>query len=370
MSAPDTARRSSRKSSILLVAALVVGVALTVWSAAGAGNDRPLDPANAGPDGTRALARVLDGRGLDVEVVRGRDELDAARVDSGTTVLVTSTDALGTSTLRHLRLHAREGEVVLVDPGILVLEALGVAEQPDRRQMADPFPGRCEDPRFDRLRVEADRVSVFPGEGCFTVGNGALLVSPADGLWLFGAADALTNEQILGADNAAVALRLAGSRERVVWYVPAATDLTGEDTLSVSALLPRWLAPALWLLALATLAAIAWRIRRLGPLAVEPLPVTVRAIETTTSRGRLYRKAGDREHASRSLRAASRRRLARTLRPADGDDRALVDAVAAHTGRSPDRVGALLTGDPPSTDDHLITLARDLAALEEEVRRR
>ena len=46
---------------------------------------------------------------------------------------------------------------------------------------------------------------------------------------------------------------------------------------------------ALWLLGIAMLAVIWWRGRRLGALASEPLPVTVRSLETTEARGRLYR---------------------------------------------------------------------------------
>ena len=59
---------------------------------------------------------------------------------------------------------------------------------------------------------------------------------------------------------------------------------------------------------------ILWRARRLGPLATEPLPVVVRAVETTRSLGRLYRRSGDRGHAAESLRRAARSRLAERLR--------------------------------------------------------
>ena len=65
--------------------------------------------------------------------------------------------------------------------------------------------------------------------------------------------------------------------------------------------------------AIAVLALLVWRSRRLGALASEPLPVVVKAIETTRSRGRLYRKAGDRDHAAGALRAAARVRAAERL---------------------------------------------------------
>ena len=45
-----------------------------------------------------------------------------------------------------------------------------------------------------------------------------------------------------------------------------------------------------------------WRARRLGRVVEEPLPVVVKAIETTQRRGRLDRKARDRQHAAAALR--------------------------------------------------------------------
>ena len=118
---------------------------------------------------------------------------------------------------------------------------------------------------------------------------------------------------------------------------------------------------------------IAWRVRRLGPLAIEPLPVVVKAIETTRSRGRLYRKAGDRAHAAARLRAATRTRAAERLRLGAGhDEAALVRDVARHVGRPEAEIAVIIgsQGPVPGSDRDLISLARDLATLEEEVRRR
>ena len=56
--------------------------------------------------------------------------------------------------------------------------------------------------------------------------------------------------------------------------------------------------PGLWIAGATVVALLLWRVRRLGPLVTEPLPVIVKAIETARSRGRLYRKAGDRAHAA------------------------------------------------------------------------
>ena len=97
---------------------------------------------------------------------------------------------------------------------------------------------------------------------------------------LLGAADILTNDQILRADNAAAAVRLLG--ERPARLVRPDLRRPGRRRRGeLRSLLPRWLVPALWLVGLTTVALMFWRGRRLGPLATEPLPVVVKAVETT-----------------------------------------------------------------------------------------
>jgi hypothetical protein len=193
-----------------------------------------------------------------------------------------------------------------------------------------------------------------------------------DGVSLFGAGDALTNDQVLRADNAALALRLLGQDQRLVWYVPQLGDLVADDGVSLESLAPDWIRPGIWLLALTVIGLALWRGRRLGPLASEPLPVVVKAIETTLSRGRLYRRAGDREHAARALRRAARDRAAERLRlGVVTDPHTLVRDVAHHVGRPEAEVAALIGphAPTPATDAALIALATRLAELDREVRR-
>ena len=230
----------------------------------------------------------------------------------------------------------------------------------------------CDDPLLDGLTLEVDSTSVYPGDGCFDGTGGAVVVRPSEDTLLLGADQALTNDQVLRADNAAVALRLLGQSPRLVWYVPDSADLLGEDGVGLRTLLPRWIQPGLVLGLLALVLLVVWRGRRFGALATEPLPVVVRAAETTRSLGRLYRRSGDRQHAAESLRRAARARLAERLRlgtttPAD----VVVREVARRTDRREDALAALLgpDGDVPSSDRALITLAEDLAELDREVRR-
>lgn len=378
MSAPvATPERTGRRisgSTLLIVGGLAVAV-LTVIVLAGQGADRyaELDPENGDPNGARALAQVLDDQGVDVTIVRNADDLDETDVDADTTVVVTSTELLGQSTTDRMVARAEPGRLVVVDAGPGTTDALGLATLPLGAELDDAVEADCADPTYAGLSVAVDFGLAYPvDDGCFTTTDGALLAEPRPGLVLLGAGQALSNDQVLRADNAAVGLRLLGQTDRLVWYVPSLDDLVADDGVSLTTLLPRWLRPALWLVAIATIALLVWRARRLGALAIEPLPVAVKAIETTRSRGRLYRKAGDRAHAAAVLRAAARVRVAERLRlGSHPDPDAVVRDVARHTGRAVADIEALLgpRAAPPATDHDLITLADQLAELDREVRR-
>ncbi len=332
----------------------------------------PLDPANPDPEGAQAVARVLADQGVDVTVVRDAAALEAVDV-AGSTVLVTSTDLLGESTIERLRTHTRDARLVLVEPGPGTTEAFGISDLPFSVALDDPRPARCADPRYVGLALEVDSALEYPVErGCFRGRHGALLAEPEPGLVLFGAGQALSNDQVLRADAGAVVLRMLGQDDRLVWYVPTLDDLVGDDGVSLATLLPEWLRPALWLTAIASIALLLWRARRLGALATEPLPVVVKAIETTRSRGRLYRKAGDRAHAASALRSAARVRAADRLGLGPhADPDTIARDLARRTGQPLEAVEALIgpAAPVPATDHDLITLANRLAELDREVRR-
>lgn len=366
-----------RQRSTLLIVGGVLAAVLTVLVLGGAEQrtGAALDPANPGPDGARAVGRVLAGQGVEVTVVRSAEELEEERVDAATTVLVTSPELLGQGTARRLLAHASDGHLVLASPGPAATEALGLDELPFSVALDEPRGAGCDQARFDGLEILVDRAAEYPTtDGCFEGRHGVLIGTPAPGITLLGAASILENDQILRADNAAVALRLLGPRDRLVWYVPDLRDVSAGEGVRVASLLPRWLTPALWLAALSMVSVILWRSRRLGPLATEPLPVTVKAIETTRSRGRMYRRAADRAHASAALRRAARDRAADRLRLPDDSRRdpdLLIRDVARRLGRPVGEIHALLApgAASPTNDADLITLATRLAALDREVGR-
>ncbi|QCW51725.2 DUF4350 domain-containing protein [Nocardioides dongxiaopingii] len=364
---PGLARR--HRSTLVVAAALVVAVAVVLVLGTGDdGRTARLDPDGSGGEGAQAVARVLDDEGVEVDVVRSADALDEADVDAGTTVVVTSAEQLGASTVERLLDRARDARVVVLEPGPELLDLLGTDGSTTPFDAGGAVPAGCDDPRYAGLEIEVDRGLGVPGAtSCF---GGALATT--DDLVLLGAGDLVTNDQVTRADNAAVALRLLGQNDRLVWYVASYDDLGGEDGVDVWSLVPDWIRPGLAVVVLAVVALILWRGRRLGALATEPVPVTVRAIETTRSRGRLYRRAGDRAHAAGALRAATRSRARDRLGLGAGtDEAALVRDLARHVGRPEADLAALVgsQGPAPGTDRDLITLAHALTALEEEVRR-
>jgi hypothetical protein len=359
------------RTALVLLSFLVLAVVVVLaFGRDQSGTGVPYDPRGAGPDGAQAVARVLDAEGVDVEVARGADAFDRADVDAGTTVVVTSTEQLGESTLERLFDRTADSTVVLVDPPPYLLQQLD-APTSTGADTDGPIPAGCDDPRFDGLEIEVDDAGGFNAPGCFD--DTLVTLGGDDGATvLLGAGELLTNDQVLRADNAAVALRLLGEDDRLVWYVASYDDLAGDEGVDFWSLAPDGLRPALVLAALALLALMLWRGRRLGRLATEPLPVSVKAIETTRSRGRLYRKGGDRAHAGQALRGAARDRCRTRLRlGAATDEPTLLREVARRTGRPEEEVGALLgsLARPPSSDRDLVALAGALQALEEEVRR-
>lgn len=354
------------------VAALLVAVLLTGGPRTGADQD----PENPGTRGAQALVQVLGDEGVEVEIVRSAAALEEQSLGADTTVVVSSPDNLGRSTAGRLlaAASAAGSTVVVAGPGAGAVEALGI----DSTVSFTSFDGsqaECTDTGLadlSGLEVEVDSaISYATTAGCFPDAGGYALASAGDDLVLLGATGIMENDQVLRADNAAVALRLLGQRPRVVWYVPSLDDLVGDDGVGLRSLLPRWLLPAVWLMGIAMLAVVWWRGRRLGALATEPLPVTVRSLETTEARGRLYRSTSARGHAAGVLRRSTRGDLTAHLRLPASDASVLVRDVAARLDRSTTDIEALIGegATAPTTDDELIRLAAALAELDREVRR-
>ncbi|WP_392544744.1 DUF4350 domain-containing protein [Oryzobacter telluris] len=355
----------------------------------------PLDPEGVGPVGARALAEVLRRQGVEVEVVRSIAGLEGAGVDRLTTVLVADPTNLGSGAAVRTSGAVRDaGRLVLVNPDSDQLRRMEVpvTSYPGG---TDDLPARCDSPLArddDAIAFSDTRFLVQPAArgavSCFPLpgpdgkddpeGSGVAMVElPSAAAYpntvVVGFGSAWTNESITAASDAGLAVRALGSTPRLVWYQPGTSDLTaggpGEEGAAPADVWPAWTWPATTLVFLAVVLLALARGRRLGRLVREPLPVVVRAVETTESRGRLYRRSGDRQRAATVLRVATRDRLGRRLAvPRAAGEAALVHAVASVSGLPAQHAGTILFGPPPADDSALIQLAQQLTDLEERVR--
>lgn len=375
--------------AIALLAAIGVAIARTSYP------DEPFGPDSPAATGSQALLRVLQQDGVDVRTVRWtRDAADDLR--AGRTVVLTDSSDLEWQQLELLAQAsaAGEGRLVLIAPDPAALEQLlpgttiaGDLPSGTGTLVAD---ARCGEASFRARTVRAGDVAladasgtVLPGtlyapgadaEACFRTAHGASIVradGPGSGdVVVLGSPAYVMNGGISAADDSAVAINAIGAAGEVSWYLPSASDPMLTGTPSPLAHLPRWLLPLLgWgvLCAVLALIALAWR---LGPVVLEPLPVTVRSQELTVGRANLLQRAGAHDRAARSLRAAAAGRLADHLgvrRTEDLD--VLIAALAPHTTATPAELRALLGPVRVRSDEQLVRLARDLDRLQEEIDR-
>lgn len=377
-----------------IVLALVVLLVAAAVIAAIRSNARQgiLDPRAVDPYGSRAVAELLDDRGVSTRLVTTLAEARAA-AGPDTTLLVAVPDLLTDRQQDLLRetMDTSGGRTVLIAPGAPSVGSLTPGVSADDAISFESLlkPG-CDLPaarragsadmggiRYHVTAPEAD--TCYPSDGLHGLvrlpAPDAEDTDPAGDTVVLGAADILFNDSLDEHGNASLALQLLGSRPHLVWYLPSLSDdaLAGTEERSFIDLIPGgWLWGTLQLFIAAALAAL-WRARRLGPLVPENLPVAIRASETVEGRARLYRRANARERAADALRSTTRTRLA----PLAGiplaqahTPQALLPALSARLhGDGGQALPQLLFGPPPGDDAALITLADQLDALEREVRR-
>ena len=387
-------RQWRRWRTLIAVAVLVIVLGVGYGLATMGTSATRLDPSSGRPDGTRALATLLQQRGVQVERTDGFEEmLGTLDQDVPATVLLTRTENLDRERAERLRATARNANagLVLAEPSdgpALRLLAPGV--HPAGNGLTTVLPAGCDWPGAElagKVRMPDPllyRASGAEWRTCYSDGTRDALVF-SERIAVLGAAGALTNEELGQQGNAALGLNLLGARDRLIVYLPSGSDVPGDQPPSLTALLPPQVIALVGVLGVVVVLAALTAARRLGPVVAEPLPVRVPAAETTLGHARLYRRAHAHGHAAEALRGAARRRIAHRLGlPATEtsteastesgtgtgtSSAALVVAVADRTGRTESAVAEILAGGAPSDDNGLVELADALDRLEQEVSR-
>ncbi|OZD42159.1 hypothetical protein CH252_27145 [Rhodococcus sp. 06-1477-1B] len=380
MSAVAAAPVRSRRKAALGWVALAVGLLLIALVGGtlvygGYSQRAILDPESAGPDGSRAVVRLLEQQGVTVTVARDRAAAERALGTGGATLVMRDAPMLSDDGLRDLSDRAQH--VVLVEPRSRSLDVLLEGSALGGFSADLSASAECSVPAAANAGTARVGELLQPGagiEGCYPVdgefgllhgeGEDGRSVTALDGL------SVLTNTALPVDDNAALALGVLGQTDSLVWYVPSLSDADqGATAPTLGDLTPGWVTPAMLLLLTAALAAAIWRGRRFGPLVAERLPVTVRATETTEGRARLYAASKDAPHALDELRRAARARLGRLLGlTARSSPHDVADAVASRLAADRAQVRGILVDDTPRTDRDLVAAADRLRDLEESVR--
>jgi Domain of unknown function (DUF4350) len=369
--------RASRGVALTVLALVVLAVALA--SMQPSVGPQYLDPESPSQSGSRALAQLLGQRGVPVQTVRDADDaLSAARSDS--VLVIVRSERLTDEELNRLR--TAPGDLLLIDPSRSVLEALAPGVQPATgsfQNVAGPDCGLDAAVRASQAHFGLSELYLAPAGAtrCYlTEGLPRLVQLPVGGrtVTVLGSGTPFTNERLAEEGNAALAMNLAGARSSVVWLIPDLPEPGSTSAQSWQDLVP----PEVWLFVLQLFVAVVlvalWRMRRMGPVVAEALPVVVRSAETVEGRARLYRTHQARGSAAEALRAGARDRLVPLLglpRGAAQDPsmaQEIVTAVARRTPWDEQTIGGALYGPEPVDDVQLVGLTDFLDDLERQVR--
>lgn len=379
-------RRMRWPLTVLVSVALLVAFLAVVRPSTSAAQYAPDNPEQSG---AMAVAEVLKDQGVRITHVTTVAEAVAAAGPDSTLLVTPNPSFFAEDQISSLN---RTGADLVVLGGDFSMVA-GVSRNTLDSTYGEadgPVAPRCDDPAAQA----AGELSLRPG--LYDASSGSDAVRPVlcwpDGLGAHAYARldfpdrsvtvvddpaVIRNDSVLEEGNAALALWMLGQHEDLVWLVPNPMDVsTGDDEPTpadlgqVNELMPPGSTPVALIVVLAAVLLALWRVRRMGPLVVEDLPVLVRSAEATRGRARLYRAARARGHAAAGLRASTADRIASRLGLARSSDApTVVDAVVAATDRPSQQVADLLYGPPPADDAALAELVRRLDILESEVHR-
>jgi hypothetical protein len=368
---PATGRwRTVRWVLLGVVVIGVIAVVSTYLTAPRPGG--PMDAESTSPSGAHALVTLLRDRGVDVVVANSVADVEkAARPDS--LLLVAGSYYLVDDRLV-VRLALVPGDRLLVQPVSITRKALAPYI---KTRSGDIFGGGepdCDLPEATRAgSVQLRATDAYEGvrEQPLTSCYQGAVVRYRDGdrtVTVLGSPDLMMNGGLLKEGNAALAMNLAGARPRLIWYAPQTFEGEKSSATKITDLIPKNVEWIFWQLCIVVLLVALWRIRRLGPLVAERLPVVVRASETVEGRGRLYRSRRASDRAAEALRtAALQRMMPRLGLGADAAPPAVVAALAGRCDKSPEQLQYTFFGPGPASDADLVNLAHTLDDIERQV---
>ncbi|WIK64334.1 DUF4350 domain-containing protein [Gleimia hominis] len=367
------------RAIVMWVVIAVVAVVLLAWFGPSSKEQVPLDAKSPGPMGTKAVVQVLKQHGVKTQSIHWANQLEAVQ---GKTVVITDVDAIEEKDVAKVRNALKKARrTVILGGSEQRLHDLGInvrAGQAQTIAKTTYLNVHCTAGVFGNAKMVDGLAMRFTAastedapENC--VGEPALTL-PANERHpqtvLLGDPTIYTNVSIRYYDNAAAALASLSASEDLIWYLPVLDPKTEVDPTATGFLLlmPPWFYSAAVLAGLAVLALMLWRGRRFGRLATEPLPVVVRATETTEALGRLYEQSADPGVPLEAIRVGARHQLARAFglgthfHPA-----VLVRRVAARTEREENQVRDALYGKQIVYKTELIHYSRLITQILQEV---
>jgi hypothetical protein len=334
-------------------------------------NGEPLSPDGVGPSGAKALRELLTSFSAGVAV---RDDLSR---DADVALLLV--DDLTDEQRADVQGWVRGGgRLVVADPTSQFTPLVASSS------ITQPFGPNPDEPRLPEvctIAALADLDSIEPGgvsdyevpresDQCFGPSGAAIVTASAKGdgvVVAVGGASVFENDHLGRADNAVLAVNLIAPdpSTHVVWLERDRSAPAEQDSLW--ALVGPGPRAALLQLAIAALAYILYRARRLGRPPQETQPVQLAGSELVVAVGHLMQQ-GDPNRAAELLRDDLRRVLRERLGlPAETSNDALARIVSVRSGIPPERAAFVLGDQPVRTEQGLVTLARDVELLRQEV---
>ncbi|MGE0881737.1 MAG: DUF4350 domain-containing protein [Acidimicrobiia bacterium] len=365
MSGTGGARGATRVKGAGAWLVLIAGLLLVVLLSGGPTSDTPLDPSSTRNDGAKALVDLVEDFGASVVVTHARS------VPENIDRVIVLRDDLSDGQREEIDRWVRGGgTAVVADPKSLLVDHSSfplLGDTVTRQQCTVTALAGVNSLRTvvdtSQFRIEGDRY-------CFGNERDAFVVSIAQGQGTIvglGGPEVFVNEYLGDADNAVLATALLAPRDglRIAWM---AREAGGGGDESLSDLIPGGVKAMLLELVLAFVVFAVARARRLGRPVSEPQAVQIPGSEMVVAVGQLLERAHRRDDAA----AAVRRDLRRLVRerygvPDDAPVETVAAVLAARTGVDPQKVIAALSPEPLGHDDDLVSAARRIEHLREDI---